>query len=195
MQFETNRHLSLFKNHKSSYQMTNDLRYPIGKFVPKDAYTITEFRANLKFLDKYPANLKKLVSKLTDAQLDTPYRPEGWTVRQVVHHVADSHANMMVRVKLALTEVNPAIKPYEEQDWANLADYAMPLKLSLNIIEGLHKRLVVVLKKADKKTLKRTYFHPANNKISALDEVIAMYVWHSEHHYQHINQLIIREKW
>lgn len=175
--------------------MTQDLRYPIGKFIPQDIYTILEFRANLKTLDKFPAKLKQLVSKMTDNQLDTPYRPDGWTVRQVVHHVADSHANMMVRVKLALTETNPTIKPYEEQDWAKLADYDMPLKLSLNMIEGLHKRLVVALKKVDRKIISRTYYHPSNDRKSTIAEVIAMYVWHSEHHYQHINQLIIREQW
>ena len=173
----------------------SDLRYPIGTFTLQASYTLTEFRANLRFLEKFPARFRKLASQLSDAQLDTPYRPDGWTVRQVVHHVADSHANMMVRVKLALTETNPTIRPYEEQEWAKLDDYALPIKPSLAMIEALHKRLVVALKKADKKTVKRTYFHPGNNKISALDEVIAMYCWHSEHHFQHINQLIIRSKW
>jgi uncharacterized damage-inducible protein DinB len=175
--------------------MSTDLRYPIGKFEPQASYTVPEVRTNLKYLDKFPSKLKQLVAKLSDAQLDTPYRPDGWTVRQVVHHVADSHANMVIRVKLALTEENPTIKPYEEQDWAKLDDYAMPIKLSLNIIEGLHKRMVVALKKADKKTLARTYYHPANGRKSTLAEVVAMYVWHSEHHYQHINQLMIREGW
>jgi hypothetical protein len=166
------------------------LKYPIGNFEYGKKYTKTDTKNHIKVLDKLPQRLKALTIKLTDAQLDTPYRPEGWTVRQVVHHVADSHINMFTRIRLALTEENPTIKGYEEADWALLPDHSLPVKSSLQIIEGVHKRMVFLFKSLDKKALKKTYYHGGYQKSFEIQEVIALYAWHSEHHYQHIVQAL-----
>jgi DinB superfamily len=166
------------------------LKYPIGKFEHREKYSASEIRANIKVLDKFPAKLKALTSKLTENQLDTPYRPEGWTVRQVVHHLADSHANMFLRTIWAITENNPTIKGYNEADWAKLPDHFMPIKPSLLIIEGLHKRMVFLLKSLDKKDLKKTYYHAGYQKSYEIQDVIALYAWHCNHHYAHILQAL-----
>lgn len=162
------------------------LKYPIGRFQYGKKYSIKETRQHIKILDKFPANLKKIASKLTETQLETPYRPDGWTARQVVHHIADSHINMYTRIRFALTEENPTIKGYDENDWANLPDAKLPVKASLLIIEGVHKRMVALFKTLDKKQLKRTYFHAGYQKNFEIQEVIALYAWHSEHHLKHI---------
>jgi hypothetical protein len=165
------------------------LQYPIGEFEYGKKYTASATKKNIKILEKFPAQFKKLALSLTEEQLQTPYRPEGWTAKQVIHHVADSHINMITRVKLLLTEENPTIKPYEEAEWAKLIDYDLPVKTSLNIIEGIHKRLVTILKTVDKTQLKRTYMHPETRRTFCLDEVIALYAWHSEHHYKHVESV------
>ena len=166
------------------------LQYPIGKFEQGVQYTSADTRSHIKILDKFPQRLKALTAKLTDSQLDTTYRPEGWTIRQVVHHIADSHANMSIRVRCALTEENPTIKGYDEALWALLPDSKLPVKSSLQIIEGLHKRAVALFKNLDKKALKKTYFHNGYQKSYEIRNVIAIYAWHSEHHYQHIIQAL-----
>jgi hypothetical protein len=166
------------------------LKYPIGKFEHGVQYRSADTRLHIKTLDKFPQRLKALTAKLTDSQLDTVYRPDGWTVRQVVHHIADSHANMYIRVHCALTEDNPTIKGYDEALWALLPDCKLPVKPSLQIIEGLHKRAVVLFKSLDKKSLKRTFFHAGYQRSYEIRSVIALYAWHSEHHYQHIIQAL-----
>lgn len=162
------------------------LKYPIGRFEHGKKYSIRETRQHIKVLEKFPSILKKTAAKLSENQLDTPYRPEGWTARQVIHHVADSHINMYTRVRFALTEENPPIKGYDEAQWAILPDTTLPVKPSLQIIEGVHKRMVTLLKTLDKKQLKRTYFHSGYQKSFDIQEVIALYAWHSEHHLKHI---------
>lgn len=166
------------------------LKYPIGKFEHGVQYTSADTRLHIKILDKFPQRLKKLTAKLTDSQLDTVYRPDGWTIRQVVHHIADSHANMYIRVHCALTEENPTIKGYDEALWALLPDSKLPVKSSLQIIEGLHKRAVVLFKSLDTKALKRTFFHAGYQRSYEIKNVIALYAWHSEHHFQHILQAL-----
>ena len=166
------------------------LKYPIGVFEYGKKYSKTDTRSHIKVLEKLPQRLKTLTSKLTDAQLDIPYRQDGWTVRQVVHHIADSHINMFTRVRFALTEENPPIKGYDEASWALLPDHLLPIKPSLQIIEGLHKRMVVLFKSLNKEGLKKTYYHAGYNKTFEIQEVIAMYAWHSEHHFQHIIQAL-----
>lgn len=166
------------------------LKYPIGDFEYGKKYSKSDTRTHIKVLEKLPQRLKALTAKLSDAQLDTPYRPDGWTVRQVVHHIADSHINMFTRVRFALTEENPPIKGYDEAAWALLPDHSLPIKPSLQIIEGLHKRMVVLFKSLDKKGLKKTYYHGGYQKSFDMQEVIALYAWHSEHHYQHIVQAL-----
>ena len=168
----------------------DSLKYPIGKFEQGVQYTSADTRSHIKVLEKFPQRLKALTAKLTDSQLDTVYRPDGWTVRQVVHHIADSHANMYIRVRCALTEENPTIKGYSEGLWALLPDNKLPVKSSLQIIEGLHKRAVTLFKSLDKKALKKTFFHNGYQKTYEIKTVIALYAWHSEHHYQHIIQAL-----
>jgi uncharacterized damage-inducible protein DinB len=172
-----------------------DLRFPIGKRVPPAAFTDAVRAAGLTTLTETPAKLRRAVSGLTDAQLDTPYRPGGWTVRQVVHHVADSHMNAYVRTRLALTEENPPVKPYDEAKWAELPDAkTMPIDGSLAIIEALHARWLHLLKSLTPNQLNRTMFHPEHGKLT-LDGLIAIYAWHGPHHTAHITELRNRNGW
>ncbi len=166
------------------------LKYPIGSFEYGKKYTITDTKAHIKVLEKLPQRLKALTAKLSDSQLDTPYRPDGWTLRQVVHHLADSHINMFTRVRFALTEDSPPIKGYDEAAWAMLPDHSMPIKASLQILEGLHKRMVMLLRNLQKADWKKTYYHGGYKKTFEIKEIIALYAWHSEHHYQHIFRTI-----
>ena len=168
------------------------LKYPIGDFEYGKKYSAKDTRSHIKVLDKLPQRLKALTAKLTDTELETPYRPGGWTIRQVVHHIADSHINMFTRIRFALTEQNPPIKGYDEAAWAELPDHELPIKPSLLIIEGVHKRMVYLFKNLDKKALKRTYYHGGYQKSFEIQEVLALYAWHSEHHYQHILQALGR---
>ncbi|RRB02889.1 YfiT family bacillithiol transferase [Larkinella rosea] len=172
-----------------------DLRYPIGEFTYGQTYTFDQTQEHLAAIAVFPHNLTELVGRWGDSRLDTPYRPGGWTVRQLVHHVADSHLNAYVRTKLALTEDVPTIKPYEEQDWAKLPDYTLSVAPSLVILSNLHQRWVMVLNSLTEKELQRHYFHPASQIRFSLSEAIANYAWHGEHHYQHAYQLAVRNHW
>lgn len=162
------------------------LQYPIGKFEHGKTYSFDEIKANIKILADFPALLKATASQLTDAALETPYRPDGWTARQVIHHVADSHANMYIRVKCALTEENPTIKGYSEGDWAKLPDSKLPIDASLAIIEGLHLRIVALLESLEESDFQKTYYHNGYQRSYALDSVVALYAWHSMHHLKHL---------
>lgn len=174
--------------------MTSDLRYPIGPFQPP-AQPAAARAANIRRLARIPAALRLAVADLDDAQLNTPYRPAGWTVRQLVHHVADSHVNFYMRLKLALTEVNPTIRPYEEQLWAELADVATtPIATSLAILDAVHERADRVLRQLDDAAFGRTYVHPASGQ-HTLDYLVAMYAWHGEHHVAHVTSLRARSGW
>lgn len=132
---------------------------------------------------------------MTDQQLDTPYRPGGWTIRQVIHHCADSHMNCLTRFKLALTEEKPTICPYFEDRWAELPDSHMPIAPSLSMIDGIHARLTVLLKSLTEAQRKRLYIHPEHGREFSLNEAIATYSWHSNHHLAHITTLIKNKKW
>src|SRR5665213_4423078 len=167
---------------------TPDLRYPIGKRVPRASHTAESRAAALQTIAETPAKLRKAVTGLTEAQLDTPYRPGGWTVRQVVHHVADSHMNAYIRTRLALTEDNPPVKPYDEAKWAELADKTMPIDGSLNIIDAVHARWMCILESLSADEFSRTMFHPEHGKIS-LDSLLAIYAWHGPHHTAHVTEL------
>jgi uncharacterized damage-inducible protein DinB len=172
-----------------------DLRYPIGRFSPP-ASTLPGIRAaHIQALRELPVHLQSAVAGLDDAQLDTPYREGGWTVRQVVHHVADSHANSYVRFKLAITEDWPTIKPYDEAAWANLADSRrMPIDSSLALIAALHTRWVAVLDSLSEKDFLRGYVHPESGR-QDLATALAIYAWHSRHHTAHITGLRVRQGW
>ncbi|MBA4073040.1 MAG: metal-dependent hydrolase [Gemmatimonas sp.] len=173
-----------------------DLRYPIGKFDPTAPVTPEIRTAAIWALAQLPEKLRAAVNGLSDPQLDTPYRPEGWTVRQVVHHLADSHLNAMTRVRLALTEDNPTIKPYLEGKWAQLPDCTMlAVEPSLQILEGVHARLVVLLRTLDDAGFARTVVHPEHGRTMSVDVLTALYGWHSKHHVRHITALRERMGW
>jgi len=171
-----------------------DLRYPIGRFVPLGSSTAASRLIHIQTLRLLPEHLLAAVSGLTEAQLDTAYRPDGWTVRQVVHHVADSHANSYVRFKLALTEDWPTIKPYDEAAWAGLADSRLPVEVSLTWIEALHERWVVLLESMSEEDFQKGFVHPERGR-QELETTLALYDWHSRHHLAHITGLRGRMGW
>lgn len=176
--------------------MEPDLRYPIGKFSrPKDALTADQRN---KFIDEIadaPARLASAIRGLSPAQLDTPYRPGGWTVRQVIHHLPDSHMNSYVRFKLALTEDEPVIKPYEENLWAQLDDSRdTPVEVSLALLENLHKRWVILLRSFAPADWPRKFRHPELGP-TTLEQALALYAWHGRHHVAHITALRERNAW
>jgi DinB superfamily len=171
------------------------LRYPIGEMPAPLTFSESDITNWVNDIEQLPAKLRTAVQNLTPQQLDTPYRPEGWTVRQVVHHVSDSHINAFTRLKLALTEENPTIRPYEEQFWAELPDSKMEIEPSLRIIEHLHQKMVKILRGLSTAELDRTFFHPGSKKTFKVGTLAAMYAWHGLHHLAHIVNLAIREKW
>src|ERR1700676_2312065 len=173
----------------------SDLRYPIGKFNFPDAVTPEDRAKFVGQIADAPARLKAAVAGLSDQQLDTAYRPGGWTVRQVVHHVPDSHLNSYVRFKLALTENEPTIRPYDEALWANLQDSRdTPVEVSLTLLEALHHRWDVLLRSLQPQDFARRLRHPEQGPMT-LDDMLGYYAWHSRHHVAHITSLRSREGW
>lgn len=172
-----------------------DLRYPIGKFERPARYTPDLIAGWIDIIAEFPARLKVMLEGLKDDQLDSPYRPDGWTIRQVVHHCADSHMNSLVRFKLALTESGPLIKPYAEARWAELPDKELPVDISLNLLSALHQRWVYLLNSLTKDQLKRTFTNPETAKTFSLEETIGIYAWHCAHHLAHIQNKKARERW
>jgi uncharacterized damage-inducible protein DinB len=172
-----------------------DLRYPIGKFHYDGPVGERQKQTWLDEIAETPANLRRALNGLSDAQLDTPYRPGGWTVRQVVHHVPDSHLNSYMRFKLALTEDEPTIKPYAEDRWAELADTkATPIEVSLTMLDALHDRWVRLLRSLGPEDWKRTFRHPELGPMM-LEKNLALYAWHGKHHVAHITELRKRMNW
>lgn len=173
----------------------SDLSYPIGKFHFDGPPTEEQKQKSIDDIEGAPANLRAAVKELSPKQLDTPYRPGGWTVRQVVHHVPDSHMNAYIRFKLALTEDEPTIKPYEQQLWAELADTKeTPIEVSLTLLESLHERWVFLLRSLRPGDWKRTFRHPELGLVP-LEKNLALYAWHGKHHVAHITELRKRERW
>jgi hypothetical protein len=172
------------------------LRYPVGKFKAPESYTAEIISGYIKTIESFPSELSKAVQGLNDKQLDTPYREGGWTVRQVVHHVVDSHMNAYIRFKLALTEDNPTIKPYNEALWAELQEAKhAPIQLSLPLLEALHKRWVASLKTLAPEDLNRTFYHPDSKANVPLTRNMGIYAWHCNHHLAHITELRKRMGW
>jgi hypothetical protein len=172
----------------------DDLRYPIGRFSPV-ASSLPGIRATqIQTVRLLPERLRAAVMGLSGTQLDTPYREGGWTVRQVVHHIADSHAMAYTRCKLALTEDWPTINPYQEAVWANLADSRLPIDVSLGLIAGLHARWASLLESLTDKDFQKGYKHPERGR-QTLADALAMYDWHSRHHTAHITSLRARQDW
>jgi hypothetical protein len=175
--------------------MDSDLRYPVGKFQFPKTVSAAELDTYLAQIAETPARMRAAVAGLDDAKLDTPYRPGGWTVRQLAHHVPDSHINSYVRFRLALTEDDPMIKPYEEARWAELADARMlPIEPSLTLLESLHARWVPLLRSLTPEQWKRTFRHPELGLVS-LENNAALYAWHGRHHVAHITALRDRMQW
>jgi hypothetical protein len=172
----------------------DDLQYPVGKFEFPESVSPSDLAGFLDQIAGAPARMRAAVTGLTDAQLDTPYRPGGWTVRQVVHHVPDSHMNSYTRFRLALTEDSPTIKPYDEARWAELADARLPVEPSLTLLESLHARWVPLLRSLSAADWKRTFRHPELGLVS-LENNAALYAWHGRHHVAHITSLRMRMNW
>ena len=169
----------------------DELRYPIGRFNAAAEGSRADQIETLRLL---PANLRQAVSGLNEAQLDTPYRDGGWSVRQVVHHLADSHTNSYIRVKLALTEDAPTIKGYDEAAWALLPDSRMPVEVSLPFIDAVHARLIALFDSMSDADFARTFVHPERGTVTLANN-LALYAWHSRHHVAHINRLRQRMGW
>jgi uncharacterized damage-inducible protein DinB len=172
-----------------------DLRYPLGEFNYSGEQTAEERRRAIDEIEATPVRLRAAVQGLSPQQLDTPYRPGGWTVRQVVHHVPDSHLNAYTRFKLALTEDEPTIKPYDEARWAELADVrTAPLGVSFRLLEALHQRWVLLLRSLRPEDFRRTLRHPERGVMN-LDQTLCYYAWHGRHHVAHISSLRERMGW
>ena len=172
-----------------------DLRYPVGKFKPEGQLNYAQREHLTGEIAEAPARLRAAVKNLSDAQLDTPYREGGWTVRQVVHHLADSHLNAYARFRLALTESEPVIKQYNQALWAELHDArTAPVETSLELFDALHQRFVILLKSLKAADFERTLNHPERG-LMTLDHNLAMYAWHARHHIGHITSLRERMGW
>jgi uncharacterized damage-inducible protein DinB len=171
-----------------------DPRYPVGKFEKPEKITVEDRLGAISSLAELPEMLRNAVEGLDSGQLNTPYREGGWTVRQLVHHIADSHMNAFIRMRLALTEDWPTIKPYDEKAWATLHDSTAPVEWSLELIESLHARWVMMLQSLSEEQWIRGYKHPENGP-QTLDLVALVYAWHSRHHVAHITHLRAHEGW
>lgn len=175
--------------------MTDELRYPIGKFALDGELTPERREQWIDQIGAAPAQLRDAVQGLTPEQLDAPYRPEGWTVRQVVHHLPDSHLNSYVRFRLALTEDEPTIKPYDQEQWARLSDArTAPVEISLVLLESLHRRWALLLRSLTPVDFARRFRHPELG-IVTLERNLALYAWHGRHHIAQINSLRRRRGW
>src|SRR6266513_4625505 len=173
----------------------DSLRYPTGPFQrPSRPLDDARRREMIDAIARTPSDIRTAIKGLSDAQRDTTYRPGGWTVRQVVHHVPDSHMNAFIRLKLALTEDNPTIKPYDQDAFASLADQRMPIEPSLALLDGLHARWATVLRAMTPQQLQRPWYHPEIGAIT-VDYLVQTYGWHSRHHVGHITRLREREGW
>ena len=175
----------------------DDLRYPIGRMPTVEGPVTARQREGwIGTVQSLPQKLQRAVRGFTTEQWDTPYRPGGWTVRQVVHHIPDSHLNAYIRFKLALTEDVPTVKPYDEAAWAELVDtQATKPEVSLTLLEALHARWVILLRSTPEQMYLRTYRHPEHGRTFTLQQLLAQYAWHSEHHLRHITALRERQGW
>lgn len=172
------------------------LKYPLGKFISPGSIEKVSIPVEISIIASLPVRLREATGMLDDKQLDTPYRPNGWTVRQVVHHLGDSHVNSYCRFRLALSEENPVIKPYLEDKWANLTDArSAPIFYSLNLLDAIHGRWVLLLNAMTQDDFKKTFFHPEHRKSISLFEALSLYSWHCNHHLAHITGLKVRMGW
>jgi uncharacterized damage-inducible protein DinB len=176
--------------------MSDDtLRFPVGRFRFQAGASPAERRDWIDEVAALPARLREAVAGLSAEQWDTPYRPGGWTVRQVVHHLADSHLNAYCRFKLALTEAEPVIKPYDEAAWAELPDREVDPEVSLQLLDALHRRWVHLLRAMRPEGFVRTLSHPEQGRVLTLEAMLALYAWHGRHHVAHVTSLAERQGW
>ena len=166
------------------------LKYPIGEFEKPETISKSQINIWIQAIETLPSSIESITQNLNETELNYKYRPEGWTIKKVVHHCADSHMNSIIRFKLALTEDTPTIKPYFEQDWAKLIDYSYPLDMSLSILKGVHFKLGILLRSLSEDHLKREFIHPEHGKHFTIEETIGVYAWHSNHHLAHIQQAL-----
>lgn len=172
------------------------LKYPIGKFEFPKEYNSEYLLDKILEIESFPERLKQETLHLNDEQLNTPYRPDGWTVRQVIHHCAESHMNCFIRIKWALTENNPVIKPYDETLWSELPDnLKMPIQPTLTLLEGLHIRLTYIMRNLSDEDLEKSFIHPENNSEYKIKQLIGTYAWHGNHHLAHITALKKYKNW
>ncbi|CAN5470822.1 bacillithiol transferase BstA [soil metagenome] len=169
---------------------TIDPRYPIGKFEAKEKYSTEDVITNINRIASLPSKMEKTIVGLSDSQLDTPYRDGGWTVRQVVHHLADSHMNAYIRFKWTLTEDSPLIKAYDEKAWATTPETTAPAIISIELIKALHAKWTILMKGLPPESLTKFFVHPDTKKHVPLDRLIATYAWHGEYHLAHINLVV-----
>ncbi len=173
-----------------------DIRYPIGKFTPPSPITEDQISEWIEEIEALPALLRATVENLTDEQLDTPYRPDGWTVRQVIHHVSESHLNSIIRFKWTLTEDEPTIKAYNQQGWATTPDVQRtPIETTLRFVDALHAKWVILLKSLDNEDWRKAFVHPESGKKIELAWMAGLYAWHGKHHVAHVESLKNREGW
>jgi hypothetical protein len=172
-----------------------DPSYPIGKFQPQESYTAGDLDLFITRIESLPSRLEAATKGMTDEQLDTPYRDGGWTVRQVIHHVADSHMNSYIRIKWSLTEETPVIKAYDEKAWALTAETGLSPDISINFLKALHVKWTILMRALTAAELKREYIHPDTQKKTSLDRLIHTYAWHGDHHLAHITVLKERMGW
>lgn len=172
-----------------------DLQYPIGKFAAKDSYSSDEIKNCIERIRSFPSKLDQAVKNFTSEQFDHPYREGSWTVRQLIHHIADSHLNAYIRVKWTLTEDCPVIKAYDEKLWATTGEVKIDPKISVALIHAHHAKWVELLNSLSPSDLGRVYIHPATQKAAKLEALIALYAWHGDHHLTHITNLKERMKW
>ncbi|MFM1807946.1 MAG: hypothetical protein RLZZ242_671 [Bacteroidota bacterium] len=175
--------------------MSDAIKYPIGTFSRPTTIEARQIDEALDTLTRIPSELKNLVGQWSDAQLDTPYREGGWTARQLIHHLADSHMHSLIRYKWALSEETPLIKAYDQDAWASLPDAFMPIASSLSILEAVHEKIVFIVRSLDQDQLKAAFIHPETKKERNLLENTLLYAWHASHHYAHLERLAEREGW
>lgn len=173
----------------------DDLRYPIGKFQPQETYNADDLKSFIARIEALPSKLEAAVKGMSDQQLDTPYRDGGWTVRQLIHHVPDSHMHAYIRTKWTITESTPLIKAYDEKAWAETPETRLAPEISLTVLKSIHAKWVELLKRIPKDDLKKEFTHPETKKNVPIERLIHTYAWHGDHHLAHITSLKERMGW